>query len=186
MTLHPPFASPGPAPHASRRGHEESLPSIQRFLDELPSIDDFIDHSAVELPPITDFVIDDYAVAEPSEQSHAADWFEPQAYDAEGWAVAGWQDFDWARAASLGVRSQAEDEANSAWDTLDWSAPMTRSTPSAERKNNAPPSADEVARALDAIARRIRSGELVIDQLSGTQPEAAMAAALAALLRMRD
>jgi hypothetical protein len=43
-----------------------------------------------------------------------------------------------------------------------------------------------VARALDGIAQRIRSGELVIDQLSGTPPEAALAAALAALLRMRD
>jgi hypothetical protein len=189
MMVHPPFASPASRAGTARRINAESLPSIEEFLDELPSIDDFIDDGAVGLPPIADFVIDDYvadAVAEPSAHSQAAEWFEPEAYDAEGWAVAGWQDFDWARAASLGVRSQADDEANSAWNTLDWTAPVTRSTPSAETKNNAPPSADEVARALDAIARRIRSGELVIDQLSGTQPEAAMAAALAALLRMRD
>jgi hypothetical protein len=186
VTVHPPFAAPGSRQNVPRRAHVESLPSIQEFLDELPSIDDFIDHSTIELPPIADFVVDGHAGAEPAGQHHDSDWFEQEAYDAEGWAVAGWQDFDWTRAASLGVRSQAEDEANSAWDTLDWSAPVVRSTPSGERRGDAPPSADEVARALDGIARRIRSGELVIDQLSGTPPEAAMAAALAALLRMRD
>ena len=43
----------------------------------------------------------------------------------------------------------------------------------------------EIADALDGIARRIRSGELVIDNLRGTPPEAAMAAALAILLKMQ-
>lgn len=184
--MHAPFSAPRSKSQDSPLNRVEGLPSIQEFLDELPSIDDFIDLSSVELPPITDFVIDDDAAAEPPPQHRDSEWFEQEAYDEEGWAIAGWQNFDWTRAASLGVRSQAEDEANSAWNTLDWSAPSTRATPAGERKNNSPPSADEVARALDGIARRIRSGELVIDQLSGTPPEAALAAALAALLRMRD
>lgn len=185
--MHPPFASPGSRPGTARRAHVESLPSIQEFLDELPSIEDFIDHSPLELPPITEFVADDFSVDEPVAQHHDADWFNQEADDADGWAASGWQDFDWTRAASLGIASQAENEANSAWDTIDWSEPATaRSTPSTERNNTAPPSADEVARALDGIARRIRSGELLIDQLKGTPPEAAMAAALAALLRTRD
>lgn len=184
--MHPPFASPGSRPRASRSARAESLPSIQDFLDELPSIEDFIDRSTVELPPVADFVVDGQVIAAPDEQPTDSDSFHQEAYDADGWAVAGWQDFDWTRAASLGARTQAEDEANCAWDTLDWSAPAVRSTSEAERKADSPPSADEVARALDGIARRIRSGELVIDQLRGTPPEAAMAAALAALLRMRD
>ena len=46
-------------------------------------------------------------------------------------------------------------------------------------------SANEIASALNDIADRIRSGELAIDNLHGTPPEAAMAAALAALMKMR-
>ena len=184
--MHPPFVAPGSGQRALRRTRVEDLPSIQEFLDELPSIDDFLDHSPIELPPIAQFAVDDVAAEEAIAEHRDTDWFQQEAYDEDGWAMAGWQDFDWARAASLGVRTQAEDEANAAWNTLDWTVPAARSTPSGERKNTAPPSPDEVARALDGIARRIRSGELVIDQLSGTPPEAALAAALAALLRMRD
>jgi hypothetical protein len=183
----PPFVAPSPVQRTARRTQVEDLPSIQEFRDELPSIDDFVDHRPIELPPITDFVAGDYSFDEaPAVQHHDSDWFQQEAHDQDGWAMADWQDFDWTRAASLGVRTQAEDEANAAWNTVDWSETPIRSTPSSERKNVAPPSADEVARALDGIAQRIRSGELVIDQLSGTPPEAALAAALAALLRMRD
>lgn len=157
--MHPPFAAPG-SKSSPRMTNVEALPSIQEFLDELPSIEDFVDPGAAGLPPIAE-------------------------YDADGWAVAGWQDFDWTGAATLGARSHATDEANSAWDTIDWNVP-SRASQSASRAGHPTSSADEVASALDGIARRIRSGELSIDQLSGTPPEAAMAAALASLLRMRD
>jgi hypothetical protein len=46
-------------------------------------------------------------------------------------------------------------------------------------------SAEEVANVLDDLAYRIRSGELPIDQFTNQPPEAAMAAALAAMLRKR-
>ena len=180
---HPPFVAPGSRP-SPRNANSATLPSIQEFLDELPSIEDFLDHSALEIAPIADFVADDFGVAAP-QQSRDADWFQQEEYDADGWAVAGWQDFDWTGAATLGARSGATDEANSAWDTIDWNIP-SRTPQSASRAGHAAPSPDEVAQALDRIARRIRSGELVIDQPSGTPPEAAMAAALATLLRMRD
>lgn len=179
----PPFAAPGSKPTA-RRVDVETLPSIQDFVDELPSIEELIDYTPIELPPIAKFVVDEYA-AEVPEKSHDADWFHQEEYDADGWAVSGWQEFDWDQAAFLGARTQATDEAKSAWDTIDWTVPAGPSQPQS-RTESAPPSADEVARALDGIARRIRSGELVIDQSRGTPPEAAMAAALAALLRMRD
>jgi hypothetical protein len=186
--MHPPFAAPG-SRSVQRKFEPEGLPSIQEFLDELPPIEDFVDYGAVDLPPITDFVAEELAVeesvADVSGPTREGDWFEQEQYDADGWAVAGWQDFDWSRAATLGVRSEESDEANSAWDTLDWNIPLRDQQP-AGREGHAAPSADEVARALDGIARRIRSGDLVIDQLRGTPPEAAMAAALATLLRMRD
>ena len=181
--MHPPFAAPGSRP-SPRNAHSATLPSIQEFLDELPPIEDFLDHSALEIPPIADFVADDFATEAP-EPGRDPDWFQQEEYDADGWAVAGWQDFDWTGAATLGARSQATDEANSAWDAVDWSVP-SRSTPSRSHAGHSTPTADEVARALDGIATRIRSGELSIDQLRGTPPEAAMAAALATLLRMRD
>lgn len=169
------------------RGGQAVLPSIQDFLDDLPPIEDFVDSTSGELRPIEDFVADDKieSVAEPA-NSAGTDWFEQGGYDADGWAVSGWQSFDWSGAAALGVRDDSPDDfAANGWDTLDWSAAPPLQPPR-NQSGNVPPSADEVARALDGIARRIRSGELVIDQLSGAPPEAAMAAALAAFLRMRD
>ncbi|HUQ47772.1 MAG TPA: hypothetical protein VM053_05940 [Gemmatimonadaceae bacterium] len=184
MIIHPPFVAPGSTP-SPVSVHSATLPSIQEFLDDLPSIEEFVDDRPVELPPIADFVADGFR-AEAPRQTRDGDWFEQEEHDADGWAVAGWQDFDWTGAARLGARSQITDEANSAWDTLDWSDVPVRTPQSTNRVDTASPSADEVARALDGIAQRIRSGELVLDQLSETQPEAAMAAALATLMRMRD
>lgn len=181
--MHPPFAAPE-SKTTTRSARVETLPSIQEYLDELPSIEDFVHRGPLDLPLIADFVVDDFAAAAP-QRSYNADWFQQEEYDADGWALAGWQDFDWTGASKLGVSSQATDEANSAWDTIGWNIPA-RAPQSTSRAGHAAPSPDEVAQALDGIARRIRSGELVINQLSGTPPEAAMAAALATLLRMRD
>jgi 3-methyladenine DNA glycosylase/8-oxoguanine DNA glycosylase len=44
---------------------------------------------------------------------------------------------------------------------------------------------EEVATALDEIARRIRSGELSLQEFRGTPPEAAIAALFAAFLRKK-
>lgn len=186
--MHRPFAVPGLESAGARAVRRGTLPSIQEFLDELPSIEDFVDRSQVVLPPIADFVADAHtdSAANASADTHSGDWFQQAQSDAEGWAMTGWQNFDWSGAAALGARTQEADEAGSAWNTLDWSAPLPHSEKARTAREEAPPSADEVASALDGIARRIRSGELSIDQVSATPPEAAMAAAIAAMLRMRD
>lgn len=177
--MQPPFIAPG---NRAVQTSPESLPSIDEFLDELPSIDDFVDHTSPELPSISQFVADE-PISEGRDDARDPDWFEQGEYDADGWAMTGWQDFDWTGAAALGAQAVDSHEANSAWDASDWDVPSART--SEQVGGHATPSADEVAQALDGIARRIRSGELVLDQLSGTPPEAAMAAALATLLRMR-
>ena len=168
---YPPFAVPTESPE---------IPSIGEFLDVLP--------------PITDFLVADvggyHNAANAAEQLPAIDDFAPEEYDADGWAIAGWQTFDWSSLGSLGMRGQpAAAAADESWTATEW-APEDEGaygvTEGAyEFSESESSSADEVASALNAIADQIRSGELAIDMFHGTPPEAAMAAALAALLRMR-
>jgi hypothetical protein len=166
----PPFAKPG-APAPKPAALEEQLPPIEDFLDDLPSIDDFIDRG--DYPPIEDFA--------PSVESEQ--YFEPVAAEPEeGWAAGSWQSYDWSAAAALNRSTSSAMDSSDAWSESEWPDPI-RMTGKAVDSGN--PSADEIADALDGIAHRIRSGDLVIDQLQGTRPEAAMAAALAILLRMR-
>jgi len=180
--MHPPFALPGASrvPRQAETGVE--LPSIQDFLDELPSIDDYVwagDSKADDMRSIDDYLEDASVEAAENFGARAT----ASGFDDDGWAIADWQSFDWNGAAMLG--SRAEEPAASGAPTG-----AGRNTGQAAGKRSHPleitPSAEEVARALDGIAQRIRSGELKIDQLTGSPPEAAMAAALAALLRMRD
>ncbi len=165
--MHAPFALPGTNKTNSSVANEMELPSIQDFLDELPSIDDFVwagDSESDDMRSIQDYLED---------SAPAAD------YDEAGWAIADWQSFNWDAAAMLGSRAKE--------DAVRESHGRTSATAGdRSRPREITPSADEVARALDGIAQRIRSGELLIDQLTGAPPEAAMAAALAALLRTRD
>ena len=164
----PPFVAPAERP---------VVPSIGAFLDELPSIADFL----VDEP-------DSYETAAyPAEQLPAIDEFAPEQFDAYGWAIADWQAFDWS---SLGAlrRSAANPVAEADWTATEWTpedeGAYGLTEGSLEWSANQS-SADEIASALNDIADRIRSGELAIDNLRGTPPEAAMAAALAALLKMR-
>ena len=157
----PPFVAPG------RR--DDSLPPIDDFLDELPPIEDFVASET-----------ESYAPAEPVEEVEPEQETAPlpvavgsPGTNADGWAPAEFQSYDWESLAAL-TKPASRPTAEESWSDADWPAP-----------EDVPPSADEVADALDGIARRIRSGELVIENLYGTQPEAAMAAALAILLRMR-
>lgn len=159
--LYPPFAEP-----RHRLADDDSLPSIDGFLDEMPSIQDFIaadeSESREDLPSIDDFA--------------------PSDFDSEGWAISGWQKFDWAGVASLRKGTTESSEANASWNEGDWNDHGVHRGGTHEVHE---PTADEVAMALNEIAMRIRSGELSIDQFHGTPPEAAMAAALAAMLKMR-
>ena len=170
---YPPFAKPGL--HGELRPKEvaEVLPSIDEFLDELPPIDDFLE------------------VGAPAESARAAAWSPVEEQlpvvemsTEEGWAAGTWQSYDWGSLASLNRAIPEGAGADETWGAADWPEPYsTASRPRGDR--GASPSADEVADALDGIAHRIRTGELIIDNLQGMPPEAAMAAALAVLLRMR-
>ena len=181
-----PFALPGQQSVSRVTTLTSTLPSIEEFLDDLPSIEDFIDSGGESFPSIDDYVMES---GEGLDQQAATDTENYQAEsDSDGWAIDGWQSYDWRGVGLLGVRGEGQSDEADAWNTLDWSsAPLsTPANPARTRHSDSGPSADEVASALDGIARRIRSGELLIDQLSGTPPEAAMAAALASLLRLRD
>jgi hypothetical protein len=149
--------------------------------EQLPSIDDFID----ELPPIESFLAEEVAFVEEPEVPEQVETEAPPpiSVDApsEGWAEGEWQSYDWGALSSLS-RTPARPSAAEEWGESEWPEDEQSSSDSVGSET---PSADEIADALDGIARRIRSGELVIDNLHGTPPEAAMAAALAVLLRMR-
>jgi hypothetical protein len=168
------------------------------MADELPSIDEFVD----ELPMIEEFL------APPeSEAAPAYDWTETSLYrpptppqpqpvrpsparavpvpeiDSNGWAAGDWQSYDWNQVSSLGAPAPEAIEAHAAWSSTDWESTSKHLSDLASRPGGLP--AEEVARALDEISRRIRSGELSLERFHGTPPEAAIAAVFAALLRNR-
>jgi hypothetical protein len=136
----------------------EDLPSIDNFIDELPSIEDFMERG--------DFSALGTAGTE------------------EGWAAGDWQSFDWNAAGALGAPAPEVAQAHAAWSTTDWDAGRGRSSSAFERFGGEA-NAVELAAALDTLAHRIRTGELSLDRFRGTPPEAALAAAFAALLRNR-
>ena len=137
---------------------DDDLPLIEQFLDELPSIEDYLDDAPVP--------------AEVAPASVTA----PVEHDTEGWAISGWQSYDWHSLAHLGHAPDNRLTPEEAWNPGPWPVSVTA---------DPGPSADEVAAALDDIAQRIRSGELPIDQFRSSPPEAAMAAVIAAMLRLR-
>jgi len=171
-TLHPPFAHPGsPARVASPESREVTpevpMPHIDEFLDELPLIDDFL------LAPETRAEVAAPASVEPASQQLST--------DEEGWAAADWQSYDWSGLASLAAPEPEAAEAHAAWASTSWDATSGRFSVRRGRKPALPE--DEVAAALDEMARRIRSGELSLHEFRGTPPEAAIAALFAAFLR---
>ena len=183
---YPPFARPGE--HAKRI--REELPPISRFIDELPSITEFLD----ELQPIEDFLADDIEES-PASLDEVASADQYADYDTSGvdatdpvdgsWVMDDWNSYDWSRLASLGRQSAEAMAADNDWNATEWTSEAQETVQYESYDANHEPSPHEVATALDEIARRIRAGELTIEQFHGSPPEAAMAAALAALLRMR-
>ena len=137
---------------------DDDLPLIEQFLDELPSIEDYLDDAPV------------IAEVAPASVSGRVE------QDSEGWAISGWQSYDWHSLAHLGRPPNDRMTPEEAWNPEPWPVSITA---------DPGPSADEVAAALDDIAQRIRSGELPIDQFRSSPPEAAMAAVIAAMLRLR-
>lgn len=188
-----PFAQPDPVrvptpvlfEGAADPPAEDDYPPIEQFLDELPSIDDYL---AEDAPSIDDYLIDDPSV---TGMPDAAETTTASVTDeTEGWGTSGWQSYDWNAVAALGHEPLDSEAAAKSWNPAEW--PETRSgetralSDSLSVSAGGGTSAEDVANALDDIAYRIRSGQLAIDQFRGTPPEAAMAAALAALLRSRS
>ncbi len=179
--LHPPFAQPDPGRRAEGAAEVVASPAPVSFTDvaatvaeavsareDLPSIDDFID----DVPSIEEFV-------------ERRDLPAPATGGTEeGWAAGDWQSFDWNAAGALGAPAPEVAEAHAAWSTTDWDARRGRTSAASERFGGEA-NAVELAAALDTLAHRIRTGELSLDRFRGTPPEAALAAAFAALLRNR-
>jgi hypothetical protein len=163
---HPPFSQPDPGrrttPVSERQpaAAPSELPSIEQFVDDLPSIEEF----RLE-----------------SEAGHReGDSFASQE---EGWAPGDWQSYDWSRIASLGAPASETTEAQTAWSSTDWNSAARGLSDTSGGQGAL--SGNDVAAALDEIARRIRSGQLSLERFAGTPPEAAIAAAFAAFLRGR-
>lgn len=181
-----PFAAPAPRNRIIMEGAadppaEDDFPPIEQFLDEYPSIDDYL---AEEEPEST---VPAMPVATDNPDPG------PSSADTDGWAVSEWQAYDWNGIASLAPRDEEQSAVRPGWgDENEWPEPdaeafTTQSIGEGLSVTATEGSgAEEVARALDDMARRIRSGELTIDQFRTSSPEAAMAAALAAMLRLRE
>lgn len=171
----PPFVRPGSTASSSAAANADELPSIDDFIDELPPIEDFV----------ADFAENERAADRPAEHVEAPST--PSrglpAVGAEGWAGGDWQSYDWSSLASLNRQNPHRQTAEESWGESDW--PGREGTSASGFDSAVTPGATDIADALDGIARRIRSGELVLDNLQGIEPEAAMAAALAVLFRMR-
>lgn len=164
--LHPPFARPDPIRRVTPQDiteppREDRLPDIEQFLDDLPLIDGFL-----------------LAPENRGETSNAPAQIET---DGEGWAAADWQFYDWSGLASLGAPEPEAAEAHAAWSSTSWGSASRKYRASVGRPALLP--GYEVAAALDDIARRIRTGELSLEEFRGTPPEAAIAALFAAFLR---
>jgi hypothetical protein len=159
MPKYPPFLAPGAAATTA------PLPTVAE--PDYPPIDEFLD----ELPPIEEFL---------SAETQAEVEADAQESGEEEWITAGWQSYDFSGLSDLTQRAAPRTRPQ-----LKTRERITPREAGSYSMHDPGPGAQEVADALDGIARRIRSGELTISNLHGTPPEAAMAAAMAALLRMR-
>ncbi len=149
------------------------IPSIQQFVDELPSITEFAveqnysegESPSQEIEPVT--------AESPAWPTWGAS---DQPVPPSAWETDDWQGYDWSTAGRL---ARAEpDEAAEAWASTDWSEPHHAR---ASRQS----AAEALASALDQIARRIRDGELSVPGADTVKDQAAITAALAAVLGIK-
>jgi hypothetical protein len=143
------------------------LPPIEHFTDPLPAVETFAPESEW---------------GSMGRDSDAMDYgsvgTSPPVPGSAGWVDEEWQRFDWRAAAALGDAPDAQ--ASNDWAATDWdaAAPNPR-----ERR---PSAAQEIAKALDHIAQRIRDGELPLPSPGDLGDPTALAAKLAALLGVRS
>lgn len=144
------------------------LPPVEHFLDPLPIVEHFAPDAEGALADAWPAESGDVAAAKPrgSDSSES------------GWIETDWQHYDWRAAAALG--ENAEREASSAWATTDWDGTVPRA------RDLRPTAAHAIATALDAIAQRIREGELAVPGSAATSDPAKIAAQLAAILGVKQ
>ena len=145
----------------------DELPPVEHFLDPLPIVERFAPDAEGALadawPESGDFAAGKPSGSDPSES---------------GWIETDWQHYDWRAAAALG--ESAEREASNEWATTDWDGTVPRA------RNLRPTAAHAIATALDAIAQRIREGELAVPGSAATSDPAKIAAQLAAILGVKQ
>jgi hypothetical protein len=144
------------------------LPPVEHFLDPLPVVEHFAPDSEGALADAWPEESGDVASAKPGRGDPSE----------SGWIDADWQQYDWPAAAALG--ESAEREASTAWATTDWDGTAPRA------RNLRPTAGDAIATALDAIAQRIREGELAVPGSAVTSDPAKIAAQLAAILGVKQ
>jgi hypothetical protein len=146
----------------------DELPPVEHFLDPLPEVEHFAPDPGGALSD-----------AWPAESGNAAAGGPSGGNPAEsGWIETDWQQYDWRAAAALG--ESAEREASNAWATTDWDGTVPRA------RDLRPTAAHAIATALDAIAQRIREGELAVPGSSANADPAKIVAQLAAVLGVKQ
>jgi hypothetical protein len=165
------------APVESKRGEfsrefddaSEELPPVEHFLDPLPEAGEFEE-------PASGSMDAPWPGEEPSSSPSAA-----SETPVSEWGITDWQQYDWRSVANLG--ETAESAASNAWATTDWDA----TGPSAARapRSDQPTVEQAIAKALEQIAQRIKSGELAAPTPGSATDPATIAATLAALLGIR-
>jgi hypothetical protein len=146
----------------------EELPPVEHFVDPLPDVSAFAPDSRQSLSSFEETPSTERASLPGAGEVAEADWVETD-----------WQQFDWRSVAALGESESAHVEASNAWARTDWDNRLPR--PGAPRES----AADAIARALDEIAQRIRSGELALPSPTVAPDPATIAATVAALLGAR-
>ena len=112
---YPPFAKPAPQQEsraAESVSREETLPSIDDFLDELPAIDDFL-------------LGEEEYVADQQVESYPAET-EAEASTEEGWAAGAWQSYDWSSVASLNRSTSSAMDSSDACIAATYGIPPNR------------------------------------------------------------
>jgi hypothetical protein len=145
----------------------DELPPVEHFLDPLPIVEHFAPNA--ESAPSDSWPVESGDKAPIGER--VADVSE------SGWIETDWQHYDWNSVAALG--ESAEREASNDWAKTDWDETA------APARDSRPTAAQAIATALDAIAQRIREGELAVAGSGATPDPAKIAAAVAALLGVK-